>query len=177
MTEERLLEIGDDKNPDLQAFLFCSAILIDEDKDNRPHVTGLFIDGGLVYSNNGFTARKAKLSGEYPPGVYRVFRAKKKHAILYLSDSTEYPESITGVFDIDGLESLGDISFFDGHYVGHAAAIYAIRGEHAYNAKYLEKVEGVYELYQRDKYLILDSDGFSVALAPLQVQVQLPGAK
>jgi len=173
--DEMLIELTDEKNPDMSAFLFCAAILLKESADQRPYVTCLIIKRTFVYSTNGATCRKAHIEGEYKDGLYRVFRKDKKNIILYPSKHNDYPEGIIDLFDISDTQPIGQIDMHDGNFIGHAAITAMIKGENAYNAKFLEKADGIFDVYRKDKLIILANEIMFLAMAPLQIQDNLPG--
>jgi hypothetical protein len=174
--DERLLEITDKGHPDLGAFLFCIPVLITEEKSIRPHLTQLLVEGKYVYATNGATARRAYLKEYYLDGLYRVFRKKKGNVILYRSDasSDDYPDILDLFKRPPDQKPLTQTTIDESYWHAHAEITRTLNGEEAFNAEFLKDAMGVYELYLKDRLIILDNEEFSIAVMPLARQQGLP---
>ncbi len=174
--ESRLVEIFYE-NPDHGAMIFCAEVLSKEDILKRPHLTHLWLMNGFVWGTNGHTTRRAKVSGDYEDGLYRVFRKDKKGSvIIYMADHdavSSYPNTDT-MFLHDG-DPISQISVTEAYWYAHAEIVQALSAKTTFDASLLKGTQGVYDLYCNGAIIILDNEEFSIAIAPLVTQQSLPG--
>lgn len=177
MSENRLIEIIDSGHKDLYPFLFATQILIKEKPGIKEQFTHLYINRNSdhCYSFNGASVRRARIFNEYEPGLYRVFKRSAKNTILYLSDVSvlNYPAA-DEPFKTGDAQPMDQIQISEYHYHGHAQIIQAIDGEEAINADLLKCAQGVYDLYMIERNIILKNEDFAIAIAPIQMQRELP---
>lgn len=169
---ELLIEITDNSNPDLHAFLFCAEVLVKENKDQRKHVTRLIIQDGCVYVTNGKTARSHILNNDYKNGYYRVFRKDKDDVILHFDGNDDAP-NFKEILNHDNLKSLGEVTVDEDFFPAHAEI--TLLTETVFRAEFLKKAVGTYHVFKRDKFLVLDDGYSSIGIAPIQTQTTIPG--
>lgn len=176
MPEKRLIEIDDKNHPDGYAFFFCSQVALKERAEIKPHLSHLLIDGQCVYSTNGGTIRRAVLKESYEDGLYRIFNKSKTHIILYLTDHdmSLFPRC-DPLLSTEGLQRIDQINIGEYHYFGHAAITKAIEAKEAIDANMLKNAQGVYDLFMKDRMVILDNSEATIALMPIITQQSLPG--
>lgn len=174
--DDRLIETNQN-NTDHDRFLFCAQILDPEKPSRHKYYTHLFILSGHCIATNGATIRKAMLKHDYEEGLYRVFRKKKDAVVIYRTDDeeeAEYPttHSIFGEYQTD---PICQINVTDAPWLAHAAIIQAIEAAETFNVNLLKGAAGVYDLYLKDRQIILDNTEYALAMAPVATQMSLPG--
>lgn len=172
--DDRLIETN--KNyEDHGAFLFCASVLEKESELSKKQFTHLYLSGGYVNGFNGGAMRRAKLGGDYEDGYYRVFRKDKNSVILYAADdeAQAYPDS-GAMFNCDG-DALAQIVVSETYWHAHAQIILSIEAKETFDASYLKGADGVYDLYLKDRTIVLVNNEFALAIAPLAKQERIPG--
>lgn len=174
--DDRLIETNQN-NPDHDSFLFCAQILDPEKPSRHKHMTHLFILSDYCIATNGGAVRKSMLKYEYEEGFYRVFRKKKDAVVLYRTDDeeeAEYPttHSILGEYQTD---PICQINVTDAPWLAHAEIIQAIKAQETFNVNLLKGAAGVYDLYLKDRLIILDNTEYALAMMPVATQLSLPG--
>ena len=170
--DENFIEIMDVGNPDLSAFLFCAEAIVKENKDQRKQVTRLYIENGIVYSTNGKSARKAILGNDYQNGFYRVLRKDKDDVILYFDGNEDAPD-FAEMVNTDGIPALGKVTIEDDFFPAHAIVTHLT--DVVFRAEILKKAVGTYDIFKKEKMIVLDDGANAIAIAPIQTQTSIPG--
>lgn len=166
------IEISDPGNPDMHAFMFCSEAIIKENKDQRRHVTRLYISDGVVYGTNGKSARKALLGNDYQNGFYRVLRKDKDDVILYFDGNGDAPD-FSKMLNTDGISALGEVTIEDDFFPAHAVITHLTNV--VFRAEILKKAVGTYHIFKKENMVVLDDGANAMAIAPIQTQTTIPG--
>lgn len=174
--DDRLVELFAG-NPDSGAMLFCADVLRKEDAVIKPYLSHLFIMDGYVWGTSGTTIRRAKLSGDYEDGLYRVFRKDKKGSvIIYLAeDESAFSYPHTSEIFVYPEPPLGQITVTEAYWHAHAEIVQLLSARRTFDASMLKGAQGVYDLLYKDQLIILDNGEFSIAIAPMTTQQPLPG--
>ena len=169
---ENFIEIMDARNPDLRAILFCAEAIVKENKDQRKHVTRIYISNGVAYGTNGKMARKAMLGNDYKSGFYRVLRKDKDDVILYFDGDEDAPD-FAEMVNTDGIPTLGEVAIDDDFFPAHAVVTHLTNV--VFRAEVLKKAVGNYHVFKKENMVILDDGENAIAVAPIQTQTSIPG--
>jgi len=150
---------------DLSGLLFTARALA-HSGDKRIHVTHVLISRGFAYGTNGSRLHRYSLERKYPAGLYRVFKAAKKHIILYKTSQkiADYPET-TKLFKFTGDPVLKDLSF-DMQFISSYTKIIRIMNQRfTMDPKHLKDLGyDSFDMYEGDKSIYLFSAGRKTAI-------------
>ena len=113
-------------HPDINGFLFVIKAMT-KNYDQRIHMTHILISNGFAYGTDGSRLHRCRLEEKYTPGLYRVFKALKRHLILYKTEKkkSDFPK-IMDILTINKIPIIKHISFDQQFPSSYAKIIRAI---------------------------------------------------